>query len=96
MGIPKDYNGVDNMILEMFISLIFGLVGMLVAIIPDIQLSDGFMNGMGSVSTVVGYMAYVLPMGVMSACVGVFITLSNIKFIIGIFNFVVRKIPFIG
>lgn len=84
------------MILEMLISLIFGIVEILVSIIPDIQLSDGFMNAMGSVSTVVGYMSYVLPMGTMALCVGVFITLNNIKFIIGIFNFVIRKIPFIN
>lgn len=84
------------MILEMIISLVFGVVELLVAMIPDINLSGGFMNGVGQVSVVVDYMSYVLPMGTMALCVGVFITLSNIKFIIGIFNFVIRKIPFIN
>lgn len=83
------------MILEMIISLIFGIVELLVSIIPDINLSAGFMESIQSVSVVVTYMSYVLPMGTMALCVGVFITLSNIKFVIGIFNFVIRKIPFI-
>lgn len=96
MGVSENNNGVDNMILEMFITLVFGVVELLIGIIPDIQLSAGFLDSMGSVATVVGYMSYVLPMGTMALCVGVFITLNNIKFIIGIFNFVIRKIPFIN
>lgn len=81
------------MILELLINLFFGLVNMLLNLIPDITLPSGFINGFSSVRDLMEYASYLIPIGVFVSCLSVFFILHNITMIISIFNWIIRKIP---
>lgn len=81
------------MILELLINLFFGLVIMLINLIPDISLPSGFINGFGSVADLLDIASLLIPMGVLASCIAIFFILHNITLIISIFNWIIRKIP---
>lgn len=83
------------MIVQMLFELMMGLASVLVALIPTIDIDSNFFSSISSVSSFMSDVAYVVPMGTLTACLGVFFVLHNATLIIAIANWVIRKIPFI-
>lgn len=73
--------------------MFFGLVTLLLNLIPTIELPSGFLSGFSSVKYVLDGASYLIPMGTFAACLSVFFILHNITLIISIFNWIIRKIP---
>lgn len=81
------------MILEALLKLIFGLVDLLVAAIPTIELPQEFFLGMEDVTAFVAELSYVLPVNTFLMCLSVIFILQNARLLVSIFNFIIRKIP---
>lgn len=81
------------MLLEALLRLIFGLVDLLVSLIPTIDLPDEFFVGMEDVSAFVGQLSYVLPVNTFLMCLSVIFVLQNARLFVSVFNFIIRKIP---
>lgn len=81
------------MILELLISLLFGVAAAVINLIPDISLDSGFMSGFSSVRYLMELTSYLLPIGTFIACLSVFFLLHNMTLILSILNWIIRKIP---
>lgn len=81
------------MIVQLLFEVIFGLVETLINMIPTITLPDSFVVGMSDVTALVSVFAYFVPLGTLSLCLSVIFVLQNARFIVSIFNFIIRKIP---
>lgn len=81
------------MITQLLISFVFGIINVLINLIPTITLPTGFLSAMTDVSFFMAQIAYVIPVNTLLLCLSVVFVLHNAKFIVSIFNFIVRKIP---
>lgn len=81
------------MILQLLFETIFGLINTLINLIPTITLPESFTVGMSDVAELVSVMSYFLPLGTLTLCLSVIFILQNARFIVSIFNFIIRKIP---
>lgn len=84
------------MIFEMLIKLIFGVVNVLLALIPKIEAPQGLIGLAGDASTLIGYAAYFLPLPTIVICLTTIFVIDNIKLIVSIFNWIISKIPTIS
>lgn len=81
------------MILEMLSDMFFGLVTLVVSLIPDISIGGDILGGFSALGSFVGYVSDVLNIPVILSCIAFTLLVDNISFIIKIFNFIIRKIP---
>lgn len=84
------------MIVELLAKLFFGLVSLLINLIPNIELNTSFMGAFGTVGEFFGYVDNFVSINVILTCVGLIFIVDNISFIVKIFNFIIRKIPTIS
>ena len=84
------------MILELLVNLIVGVAAFFVNLIPEINLSPGFLNGFSDLAALVDILSYALPVGTFAACLSVVFLLQNAQFLLSIANWIIRKIPFIN
>lgn len=82
------------MIIELLFELIFGLVDLILSLIPTIDLNFS-MPDTTFFKEMLGLADYFFPVGTMISCIGVIIAVQNISFILKIFNYIYKKIPFI-
>lgn len=82
------------MIVELLFELIFGLVDLILSLIPTIDLNFS-MPDTTFFREMLGLADYFFPVGTMISCIGVIIAVQNISFILKIFNYIYKKIPFI-
>lgn len=82
------------MIIELLFELIFGLVDLILSLIPTIDLNFS-MPDTTFFREMLGLADYFFPVGTMISCIGVIIAVQNISFILKIFNYIYKKIPFI-
>lgn len=82
------------MIVELLFELIFGLVDLILSLIPTIDLNFS-MPDTTFFREMLGLADYFFPVGTMITCIGVIIAVQNISFILKIFNYIYKKIPFI-
>ncbi|MBL1224581.1 hypothetical protein [Enterococcus sp. BWR-S5] len=83
------------MIIELFFKLIFGLVDLFLSLIPAIDFNFE-MPDTTAFSEFLGLADYFFPIGTMVTAIAVLLAVQNIQFILKIFNFIIKKIPFIG
>lgn len=81
------------MLIDLLLTIILGVVGTIINLIPDLSFSPEFMSGFDDVAYLMGLFSKVVPMGVLMSCLSVFFLLNNITLIISIINWVIRKIP---
>lgn len=81
------------MLVEALLRLVFGLVDLLIAAIPTIELPQEFFLGMEDVAAFVAQLSYVLPVNTFLMCLSVIFILQNARLFVSIFNFIIRKIP---
>lgn len=81
------------MLTESILSLLFGIINLLISLIPKIELPSGFIAGIEQSRFILDLASYFLPMGTFFTCFSVFLVLNNARLIVSIFNFIVRKIP---
>lgn len=84
------------MIIEMISSIFFGLVGLVINLIPDISISGDIIGGLSGLASFTGYVSDVLNIPVILSCIGFTLLIDNASFIVKIFNFIIRKIPGVG
>lgn len=84
------------MLVEALLKLVFGLVDLLVSLIPTIELPDEFLLGMEDVAAFVAQLSYVLPVDTFLLCLSVIFILQNARLFVSVFNFIIRKIPTIN
>lgn len=84
------------MILEALLRLFLSIADTLVSLIPTVTLPDGLLSGISDVTYVTSQFGYFLPIGTLMICLTFIFLLDNIKFVINLFNFIVRKIPTIS
>lgn len=84
------------MILELLIDLFFGFIDLLLSLIPNINISGDILNGISTLGQYVGYADTIVNLNVAISCVLLIIAVDNISFFVKIFNFIMRKIPFIS
>lgn len=82
------------MIIELLTGLIFGLVDLLFSVVPSVEINFS-MPDTTFFREMLGLADYFFPVGTMIACIAVIISVQNINFILKIFNFIYKKIPFI-
>lgn len=82
------------MILELLFELVFGLIDLILGLIPTIDLNFS-MPDTTFFREMLGLSDYFFPVGTMISCIGVIIAVQNISFILKIFNYIYKKIPFI-
>ena len=83
------------MIIELLFKLIFGVVDLLISLIPEIKFDISLPNTT-AFREMLGLANYFFPIGTLISALGVLIAVQNVQFILKIFNFVYKKIPFIG
>lgn len=71
--------------------MVFGLIGVMVDAIPTIDLD--FDVTVGAIEPITSAISVFLPVKTIATCLTIVFLLDNSKFIISIFNFIVRKIP---
>lgn len=81
------------MIIDLLLTVVLGVIGMVVSLIPDMSFNPGFMSGFDDVRYLMEIFSYAVPMGVFISCVSVFFLLNNITLVISLANWVIRKIP---
>lgn len=81
------------MIIEMISDIFFGLVNLVINLIPDITISGNILGGFSGLASFVGYVGDVLNIPVILSCIGFTILVDNAGFLVKIFNFIIRKIP---
>jgi len=83
------------MIIELLFSLIFGIVDLLLSLVPtfdfDLQLPD-----LTFFHEILGLLDYFFPVGTLIAAIVILFNFQNAKFFVKIFNFIIKRIPFIG
>lgn len=84
------------MIIQILFELILGLVGTAFSAIPTIEFPADFVNGLDSFKGIMQSASAFLPFQTFIICLTVIFAIDNIKFLISIFNFIIRKIPTIG
>lgn len=83
------------MLLELLVDILFGLIDLVVSLIPDIDISLD-LGPLSAVTVYFGYLDNFLDMTVIISALGVVFLIINAGFIVRIFNFIVRKIPTIS
>lgn len=83
------------MIIEGFFKLIFGLIDLLLSLLPTFSF-DFNLPDISGWQDMLGLANYFIPIEAMVAAIGVLIVVQNAQFILKIFNFIIKKIPFIG
>lgn len=83
------------MIIELLFNLIFGIVNLIISMIPDfdININLGWISGL---SVVFQYVDMFCDVGVLLMIISVVLLRDNFIFIKNIIMALVRKIPFIG
>lgn len=81
------------MILEMLVDIFFGLLDLILSLIPNITVPSGFLSGISQLANVFGYIDTFVPLSTIVACLALITIVDNAGFIIKLFNFIIRKIP---
>ena len=81
------------MIIEMITDIFFGLVNLVISLIPDISISGDILGGFSALASFTGYISDVVNIPIILSCISLTILIDNASFIIKIFNFIIRKIP---
>lgn len=81
------------MIIEMITDIFFGLVNLVISLIPDISISGDILGGFTALASFTGYISDVVNIPIILSCISLTILIDNASFIIKIFNFIIRKIP---
>lgn len=80
------------MILMFLIHAIFSLIGIVLLLLPSINLPVPDFSGFGSI---LGYVNYFLPMGTLATIFKIFITYRVFIFGFNLFQFIIKKVPFV-
>lgn len=83
------------MIVEGFFKLIFALVDLILSLIPTINF-EFEVPDISSFQDMLGLADYFFPIETVVSAIGVLIVVQNTQFILKIFNFIYKKIPFLG
>jgi len=83
------------MIIKLLFDLIIGVVNLVLSLIPTIEFNFE-MPDVSYFRQILGLADYFFPVGTVVTALGVLIAFQNIKFILKVFNFIYKKIPFIG
>lgn len=81
------------MIIETISDIFFGLVNLVINLIPDITISADILGGLSALASFTGYVSDVLNIPVILSCIAFTIVVDNAAFLVKIFNFIIRKIP---
>ncbi|EGO5850668.1 hypothetical protein WMI_01339 [Enterococcus faecalis EnGen0363] len=83
------------MIIEGVFSLLLGLIRLLLGLIPNVEFNLKLPD-LSFFREAIGMANYFFPFETLVAAIAVIITVQNSKFILKIFTFVLKRIPFIG
>jgi hypothetical protein len=83
------------MILESLVLMFFGLVKILLSLIPDLALSlpQEILGGIAGFVELIGGVTFVFPVSVFVACCGWLVVLYGFEFVVSVINWIIRKIP---
>lgn len=81
------------MIIEALCMLIFGLVTLLLNMIPSISLPDGFALIFDDIAYLISGANFFLPIPTILLCFTTIFLVDNAKFLMSIFNWIISKIP---
>ena len=83
------------MIIKLFFDLIAGVIDLVLSLIPDIEFNFELPDT-SYFSEILGLANYFFPVASVVSALGILIAVQNVQFILKIFNFIYKKIPFIG
>lgn len=81
------------MILKLIVDLFFGLVTLVVDLLPSIKISADISGAFGTVANFFGYLDSFVSLSAVSICIGLVILVDNASLLMKILNFIIRKIP---
>lgn len=84
------------MITELLLSLVKTIVLATLSIVPALSIPDGLLGSVAGFIELLFEASIFLPVGVIILCIGWFIALYNLNFLMSIVNWVIRKIPTIS
>jgi hypothetical protein len=84
------------LITELLLSLVKSLVLAILSIIPVLSVPAGLLGSVAGFIELLVEASIFLPVGTIIICIGWFIALYNLNFIMSIVNWVIRKIPTIS
>lgn len=77
----------------MITDIFFGLINLLIGLIPDITFAGSLTAGLASVADLFAYVDNFVPISAIVTCVSITLIVDNISFVVKVFNFIIRKIP---
>lgn len=84
------------MILQLLIDLFLGFIDIFLSFIPNISIDGNIMGSISTFGQYVGYVDTIVDLSVMGSCIALILVFDNLGFIVKVFNFILRKIPFIN
>jgi len=81
------------MILKLLLDFIFDTLNMLIGLIPEVSLPADFTGGIGSFFDTLDSINAFVPLSAIYVSILTVLIIYNLQFIIGIVNWLIRKIP---
>ena len=81
------------MITELFLTVVKYLVFGVLTAIPVLQLPGGILGAVAGVVEILASASIFFPVGITLTCIGWFIVMYNMNFVMSIVNWVLRRIP---
>lgn len=83
------------MILEALILLFFGLIKILLGLIPNLVLAlpQEILGGIAGFIELLGGITFIFPVSVFVACCSWMVALFNFEFLFSVISFIIRKVP---
>jgi len=77
------------------LAIVFGLVDMFLSLLPTFKIPDGAVAGLGELSSIMSRASAFIPVRTVGICIGLWILMNNFSFVANLFNWLIRKIPFL-
>ena len=84
------------MIIEGTCMLVFGVIILLMDLIPSITLPEGFAVILDDIRFLISSANYFIPIPTVLVCLTTIFLVDNVKFLMSIFNWIISKIPTIN
>ena len=84
------------MIIEIILNPIFWIVEKSISLFPVLTLPDSFLSTMDMFFTLIASIGFFFPLNTLSEILSLFLIYFSLKLAISVFNFAIRKIPFIS
>lgn len=81
------------MITKLLIDIFFVTISAFVNFFPAVVIPTDLLNSLGGFIELLASVSYFMPIGILQLCLGVFIAVYGLEFVISVVNWIIAKIP---